>query len=454
MMDIISFTTDLQLLNLSLSLAQRTLLKAYYGEPLTVEEAAMFEECVERPYEPSARSEMCCIAGARSGKDSRIATSIALYEATMRDHSYLAPGETGYVLIIAQDARGGQTTLNYIRARIENSPMLRQMVKGDMRKTEIELTNAITIAVYPCNYRAPRGVTIVCAIANEVAFWRDEQSSNPDVEILRSMRRGMANVPNAKLIKISTPYSKSGVLYDDFVRRQDLTDTLVWVAPTWVMNPSISQKFLDREREKDLVAFSREYGAEFSEDISTLIPAEVIAAAIRGYRELAPASDIRYFAGVDPSGGGADSFTASVSHRDGERLVVDWVCGWRATKPETVVEEIAARLKLYHISEICGDRYSGQWVRDSFRRNGITYKLAEQNRSELYLEVLPALNQGRVDLPNEPNLIRELRGLERRTSRVGRDSIDHAPGQHDDFANAAAIAIVACSKPIRLVFMF
>jgi hypothetical protein len=34
-------------------------------------------------------------------------------------------------------------------------------------------------------------------------------------------------------------------------------------------------------------------------------------------------------------------------------------------------------------------------------------------------------------------------GLERRTSRGGRDSIDHAPGSHDDLANAAAGAIVA-----------
>jgi hypothetical protein len=33
-------------------------------------------------------------------------------------------------------------------------------------------------------------------------------------------------------------------------------------------------------------------------------------------------------------------------------------------------------------------------------------------------------------------------GLERRTSRAGKDSIDHAPGGHDDVANAAAGATV------------
>ena len=29
-------------------------------------------------------------------------------------------------------------------------------------------------------------------------------------------------------------------------------------------------------------------------------------------------------------------------------------------------------------------------------------------------------------------------GLERRTSRAGKDSIDHGPGSHDDLANAVA----------------
>src|SRR5262245_64495887 len=42
----------------------------------------------------------------------------------------------------------------------------------------------------------------------------------------------------------------------------------------------------------------------------------------------------------------------------------------------------------------------------------------------------------RLSAPRQP-----ARGLERRTSRGGRDSIDHAPGGHDDLANAAAGAI-------------
>jgi hypothetical protein len=39
-------------------------------------------------------------------------------------------------------------------------------------------------------------------------------------------------------------------------------------------------------------------------------------------------------------------------------------------------------------------------------------------------------------------MVMQLTSLERRTSRGGRDSIDHAPGSHDDIANAVAGALV------------
>jgi hypothetical protein len=43
-----------------------------------------------------------------------------------------------------------------------------------------------------------------------------------------------------------------------------------------------------------------------------------------------------------------------------------------------------------------------------------------------------------IELLDHPRLTAQLRSLERRTSRGGRDSIDHPPGGHDDLANAVA----------------
>lgn len=77
-----------------------------------------------------------------------------------------------------------------------------------------------------------------------------------------------------------------------------------------------------------------------------------------------------------------------------------------------------------------------------FRKHGITYDASARPKSDLYRDLLPRLNSGEVDLLDEQRLVAQLCGLERRTSRGGRDSIDHAPGSHDDIANAVAGCLV------------
>ena len=41
-------------------------------------------------------------------------------------------------------------------------------------------------------------------------------------------------------------------------------------------------------------------------------------------------------------------------------------------------------------------------------------------------------------LPKADRLLNQIVGLERRTARSGRNSIDHGPGSHDDLANCVA----------------
>ena len=74
-------------------------------------------------------------------------------------------------------------------------------------------------------------------------------------------------------------------------------------------------------------------------------------------------------------------------------------------------------------------------------------------KSDLYRDMLPLLNSGKVELLDHPRLISQLCGLERRTARGGRDSIDHAPGQHDDLANAVAGAAILALDAKRGLFV-
>ena len=175
---------------------------------------------------------------------------------------------------------------------------------------------------------------------------------------------------------------------------------LVVQADTRTMNPTVSQSVIDRAMEIDPIAAHAEYLAVFRSDVGGFMDAELIERAIEpGRRERAPLPGIHYQAFVDPSGGAHDSFTIAIGHRDGDRHVVDVVRGVKPPfDPSNVVKEFCMLLHQYHLYSVVGDKYSGQWVVEAFRKEGITYKHAECSKSELYLESLPLFAQGVVDL--------------------------------------------------------
>ena len=167
------------------------------------------------------------------------------------------------------------------------------------------------------------------------------------------------------------------------------------------------------------------------------------ACVVPGRLELPPVDGVTYRAFVDPSGGSADSMTLAIAHKEGERVVLDAVREHRPPfSPEAVVAELVAALKIYGVSIVHGDRYGGLWPREPFNKAGISYRPSDKPKSDLYRDLLPVLNSARVELLDNARLVAQLCGLERRTARGGRDSIDHAPGGHDDLANAVAGAIL------------
>lgn len=79
------------------------------------------------------------------------------------------------------------------------------------------------------------------------------------------------------------------------------------------------------------------------------------------------------------------------------------------------------------------------------RRHGVLYRHAERTKSELYLDLLPLITRGAIELPPDLELLRQLRLLERRRGAQGKDVVDHPHGayHHDDRANAVALALAA-----------
>ena len=131
--------------------------------------------------------------------------------------------------------------------------------------------------------------------------------------------------------------------------------------------------------------------------------------------------------------------TLAITHREGDKVVVDAVRERRPPfSPDDVVIEFAATLKSYGIGTVQSDKYAGSWVVERLGARGIRCEQSAKPKSDLYVDLLPLLNSRRIELLDHPRLINQLIGLERRTTRAGKDSIDHAVGSHDDIANAVA----------------
>jgi hypothetical protein len=134
--------------------------------------------------------------------------------------------------------------------------------------------------------------------------------------------------------------------------------------------------------------------------------------------------------------------TLAVGHRENDMSVLDCTREIRPPfSPADVVGELVRVLQNYRIRSVRGDRYAGSWVSDAFREHGIRYVPSERSRSEIYLDALPMLMAGTCMLLDDGRLVSQIAQLERRTSRSGRDSIDHQRGSSDDLANAALGAL-------------
>ena len=167
---------------------------------------------------------------------------------------------------------------------------------------------------------------------------------------------------------------------------------------------------------------------------------KVMEAVERGVRVRLPLPEVNYTAFVDMSGGSNDDATLAIAHKDAEsRAVLDLLAdqGQRPPfDPRKAVERFAGILRDYRIASVTGDNYAGQTFAQDFQAHGHSYRVSELKKSQLYEALEPKLNAGHVVLLDHPSLESQLLGLVWKGGKI-----DHASGEHDDFANAAAGAI-------------
>jgi hypothetical protein len=435
----------------------KSVFKGAFAEPLTTTELELFREVAGRD-PPSRRVKtLACIVGRGGGKDAT-ASFAAAYAAMSFDPkaARLRPGELAYVLCLAVDKGQASIVFGYIRALFEKIPALKAMARN-IGSDSIELSNSVVIQVTTNSFRSIRGRSILCAIFDEVSFWRDDSAAyaSPDSEVAGAVRPGMARVPNSMLIMISSAHRRSGILYDKWKTSygKDDPDCLVVRGTTLQFNPLFDQAIIDADLAEDPARYEAEYNSEWRDDLSSFVDRLQLERCVhRGMLGRSPQDGVSYFAFTDTSSGRNDSFTACIAHREIHngvmRVVIDYIYvkQVQADKfdPSVACAEVAALLKIYRITEITGDRYAIGFVDGHFKKLGINYIESKLNKSEIFLNFLPMIMSAQVLLLDHPKGLAEIAALERRTTPADRDKVSKPKGGHDDIANSiAGVAVLA-----------
>ena len=300
-------------------------LKSVFALPMDESEEAIYRQCTGRTQLPAKQpSEIYTIVGRRGGK-SFISSLTACFIACFSSFKqYLNAGEKAAILVLARDRDQAKIVFSYVSGILHAIPALEAMIDVE-RADEIELNNGVIIMVKTSDFRAIRGLTVAAAILDEVAFW-DSEGINPDHEVLTALRPATSTIPDAKIIAISTPYSQSGSLYEAYKEHYGKDDdhTLVWVAESRTMNPTLDEKIIQRELDRDPEGAQAEWLATFRSDLSAAFsPESLQPCTTKGRSELPASPIIEYKAFVDPSGGKADAFTLAIGHKAEDSAIID-----------------------------------------------------------------------------------------------------------------------------------
>ena len=423
----------------------KVLLIAAAGERLTAVERKEFTRLTNREHEPlQIVHEMFMIFGRRAGKSYGMAIFL-LWIAALCTHHKLAPGEVGVALCLSRDQKVSKVILNYIDGLLRQSKLLRSLI---VRRTQdtIELKNRISIEVRPCSSKTLRGPIFVCIACDEISFWYTSVDfANPDIEVLASVRPALQTTTGPLLVA-SSVYAKHGVLYDAYKHDYGPSgppDILVAYGTSRDLNPSLSEASIAREIARDPLRNRAEYLSEWRDDVEGFISRELVEACVSDYVELPPLPTTSYRCFVDAASGveNGNSYAASISHRNGDLIIIDKVVEIRAPfSPSAAVADVIIPLcRTYRIHKVWGDAWAGNYPREPLQQAGIAYEVVKPNKSELYKDpFLSLLNSKRIVLPRNERAINQMCSLECSTRRSGKDEITHPIHGHDDIANAIA----------------
>lgn len=402
-----------------------------------------------------ARRVVCIVAGARGGKSYIMGALRLLHLALTVPIGSLASGEEAFGVIMSADPRQRAQCYSYARGAVEAHPELLAMVDGRIGAESFTLRRPdgkVTIESIPPKRGggSGRGRALVGAVLEECAFFLPDEYQVSDEEAFRAVTPRI--LPGGQTILSSTPWAEAGLLYKEFVDNHPepkcaaphLTTpgkphrAIAAHAPTLLLRDvALTREIVEAETVRDPENAAREYGAQFlALGTTVFFDSARIAAAVNPKLELgAPASKdpraVRVL-GLD-LGFVRDAATGVPCERDPEKYrVLDYVeiiPAREKLKPSEVLGRIAEKADAYGIGEAIGDQHYAETAKEAFYSRPrplvwIDRPGGAQGKTEIFQVTREILNEGLLELPNDPRLLEQLRSVQKKPLPGGGLAID------------------------------
>lgn len=411
---------------------------------------------------PDARAVFVAVCGARGGKTYVLGALRLLHLALTVSLTSLAPGEVASGLIVAPDLRLARQCLRYARGAAKVTPAIEACVVGESADNFVirrETGQTVTIEALPATRggSALRGRSLVGAVLDEAAFFRDEDYSVNDAEVFKAVAPRV--MPEGQVIVASTPWAEGvGLLYELFDANHGEPRTAIAAhAPTTLLRGDArTQSMVERERERDPENAAREFDAQFMTAGSGLffdpsaLEASVDKAAVL---PLAPTTSSVVAVGADFAFR-SDSSALVVARLDDDGLyrVAD-ILEQRPERgkpllPSKVVEAFADSAKRYGSNAVVADRHYEEAIREHLATHKLRLVPAPDGVSgkvETYTRARALFLEGRVRLPDSPRLLNQLKAITRKPTPGGSLTISspRKGGAHGDLVSALVLALAS-----------
>mgnify|MGYP005840897677 CR=1 FL=1 len=410
------------------------------------------------------------------------------------------PYDEYITMLIAPTQRQSQIMFNRTLSIIERNNILNDSVEKKIQ-TEIRFTNNSIIYNFPVGETADRvrGFPIHHLVADEAAYIPEQ--------VFVSLEPSLAST-DGTITLISTPFGRfgyfynavsNGLKYEDYMKRktrglkgvsvynddtgelitQGLYDFDGQFVTHWYPYPAgfeavkydkhgnptgktqLSPRIINRQkRTMHPVKFAQEYEALFVDDTSMYFPYKTILNATEDYpMMMGPRSGHSYIMGVDFAKL-QDYYIALVIEETNPLRVVHWQedkkrdYTYTIAQTATIAKRFGVRL-IYADATGVGEpnvEKLSTLMKGYARVEGV--KITSQIKNEMYANVYELLSSGKLIIPKvNKEFIDQMQLVTFTKTPSGQLKIEAAPGSHDDYPDALALACMSVMEPRHEIFV-